>query len=230
MAIRRQYPCSKLQALPIAKEGLIFVLPCVFLSFLFYFLGVYPLTVVAVFFCLFFIFFFRNPSRAGTSKNGEILSAADGRVMAVEDLFESEFLGEKMRRISVFMSVSNVHVNRAPCDGSVERIEHRDGRFKLAFKKGIDEENERNYIVFGRSGEKFLIVQIAGFLVRRIVCYVKEHDRVAKGERVGMIAFGSRVDTYMPTCYTPLVEVGQKVKGGLTVLARKEECDEEKKA
>ena len=217
-------------ALPIAKEGLIFVLPCIFLVFLFYYLGIYPLQALALFFCLFFAFFFRNPSRRGTAGNGEILSAADGRVMAVEDLYESEFLRQKVRRISVFMSVSDVHVNRAPCDGSVERIEHRDGRFKLAFRKGIDEENERNYIVFRRSDEKFLIVQIAGFLARRIFCYVKEHDRVAKGERVGMIAFGSRVDTYMPTCYTPLVEVGQKVKSGLTVLARKEEGDEEKKA
>jgi phosphatidylserine decarboxylase len=143
--------------------------------------------------------------------------------MGVEDLFENEFLREKVRRISVFMSLTDVHVNRAPCKGHVARVEHRDGRFRLAFKKGIDEENERNYIVIRRNGERFLVVQIAGFLARRIVCYVKEHDRVEKGEQVGMIAFGSRVDVYMPTSYRPAVEVGQNVKSGLTVLAKKED-------
>jgi phosphatidylserine decarboxylase len=141
--------------------------------------------------------------------------------MGVEDLFENEFLREKVRRISVFMSLTDVHVNRAPCKGHVARVEHRDGRFRLAFKKGIDEENERNYIVIGRNSERFLVVQIAGFLARRIVCRVKEHDPVEKGEPVGMIAFGSRVDVYMPTAYRPAVEVGQKVKSGLTVLAKK---------
>ncbi len=146
--------------------------------------------------------------------------------MGVEDLFEGEFLHEKVRRISVFMSVTDVHVNRAPCEGQVERVEHRDGRFKLAFKKGIDEENERNYIVVSRNKEKFLLVQIAGFLARRIICYVKEHDLVEKGERVGMIAFGSRVDVYMPTSYRPMVEVGQKVKSGLTVLAKRKGTQE----
>ncbi len=217
-------------AFPIAKEGLIFVLPCIFLAFLFYVLGVYPLTGAAVFICLFFIFFFRNPSRPGVAASGEILSPADGKVIGVEDLDESEYLGERMKRVSIFMSVSNVHVNRAPCDGSIEKIEHRSGKFKLAFQEGIDVENERNYIVFKKNDERFLIVQIAGFLARRIVCYVKERDRVERGERVGLIAFGSRVDTYMPTCYTPLVEVGRQVRAGLTVLARKEAGNEEKKS
>jgi len=206
---------------PVAKEGLLFILPSLFLSFLFCFLGVYALAAFTLFLTLFFLFFFRNPARSAKSGKGEILSAADGRVMGVEDLFENEFLREKVRRISVFMSLTDVHVNRAPCKGHVARVEHRDGRFRLAFKKGIDEENERNYIVIGRNSERFLVVQIAGFLARRIVCRVKEHDPVEKGEPVGMIAFGSRVDVYMPTAYRPAVEVGQKVKSGLTVLAKK---------
>ena len=208
---------------PVAKEGLLFILPSLFLSFLFCFLGVYALAAFTLFLTLFFLFFFRNPARSAKSGKGEILSAADGRVMGVEDLFENEFLREKVRRISVFMSLTDVHVNRAPCKGHVARVEHRDGRFRLAFKKGIDEENERNYIVIGRNSERFLVVQIAGFLARRIVCYVKEHNPVEKGEQLGMIAFGSRVDVYMPTSYRPAVEVGQKVKSGLTVLAKKED-------
>jgi phosphatidylserine decarboxylase len=176
-----------------------------------------------LFLSFFFLFFFRNPARPGGSGREEILSAADGRVIAVEDLFESEFLREKVRRISVFMSLSDVHVNRAPCEGRVEKVEHRGGRFKVAFKKGVDEENERNYIVVRRNDERFLLVQIAGFIARRIICYVREHDVVEKGEQVGMIAFGSRVDVYMPTSYRPMVEVNQRVKSGLTALAKKEE-------
>ncbi|MGA3173127.1 MAG: phosphatidylserine decarboxylase [Syntrophorhabdales bacterium] len=215
---------------PVAKEGLVFILPSVLLSFLFYELGLYPLAVLSLFLSLFFLFFFRSPRRTGASGTEELLSAADGRVMAVEDLFEGEFLGEKVRRISIFMSLSDVHVNRAPCGGDVERVEHRDGRFRLAFKKGINEENERNYIVFRRKDERFLVVQIAGFLARRIICYVKEHDRVAQGDRLGMIAFGSRVDIYMPTCYTPAVSAGQKVKSGLTLIARKGGSHEKEKA
>jgi phosphatidylserine decarboxylase len=215
--------------LPVAKEGLAFILPALFLSVLFAFLRVYPVAVFTALLTLFFLYFFRNPARAATSGGEEILSAADGRVMAVDDLFEGEFLRAKVRRIAIFMSVSDVHVNRAPCEGNIERVEHRDGLFKLAFKKGIGDENERNYIVVSRGDEKFLVVQIAGFLARRIVCYVRERDAVRKGEPVGMIAFGSRVDVYMPTTYDPAVAVGQRVKSGLTVLARKRGDHEEEK-
>jgi phosphatidylserine decarboxylase len=215
--------------LPIAKEGLIFVVPSLCLSFVFFLLGVYVVAAFFLLLTLFFLYFFRNPTRSTTSGTEELLSPADGRVMGIEELLEKEFLGETVRRISIFMSVSDVHVNRAPCEGSVDKVQHRDGRFKLAFRKGIDEENERNYIVVRRNSERFLLVQIAGFLARRIVCYVRENDRVEKGEPVGMIAFGSRVDVYMPTYYEPVVEVGQKVKSGLTVLARKGGNYEEEK-
>ncbi len=205
---------------PVAKEGLLFVLPSLFLCVLFYFLGIYFLVFLALLLTLFFLYFFRNPKRVGQSNQGELLSPADGRVMWIEDLFENEYLKAKVRRIAIFMSVSDVHVNRAPCEGSIERVQHRDGRFKLAYKKGIDDENERNYILVRRGSERFLVVQIAGFLARRIICYVKERDEVEKGARLGMIAFGSRVDVYMPTDYEALVEPGEKVKSGLTVLAR----------
>ena len=136
-----------MRKLPVAKEGLFFILPSLVLSFLFCFLGVWALAALMLFLAFFFLFFFRNPARLGGSGREEILSAADGRVIAVEDVFESEFLRERVRRISVFMSLSDVHVNRSPCEGRVEKVEHRDGRFRVAFKKGVDEENERNYIV-----------------------------------------------------------------------------------
>lgn len=207
--------------LPIAKEGLVFVLPSLCLALLCYFMGFRALGIVAFLLTLFFLYFFRNPSRSVVSGAEELISPADGRVMAIDGLFENEFLHENVTRISVFMSVSDVHVNRAPCEGNIERVQHRDGCFKLAFKKGIDEENERNYIVVRRNNESFLVVQIAGFLARRIICYVRERDRVEKGSPIGMIAFGSRVDLYVPVDYAPTVKPGQKVKSGLTVLARK---------
>jgi phosphatidylserine decarboxylase len=207
--------------LPVAKEGLLFILPSLFLSLLCCYLHIYSLAILVFLLTLFFLYFFRNPVRSGTSGKDELISPADGRVMGVEDLFEADFLREKVRRISIFMSVYDVHVNRAPCEGSVEKVQHRDGLFKLAFKKGIGDENERNYILLGRNDERFLVVQIAGFLARRIICYVRERDKVEKGEPIGMIAFGSRVDVYVPSLYTPVVKPGQKVKSGLTVLAKK---------
>jgi phosphatidylserine decarboxylase len=207
--------------LPIAKEGLVFVLPLLCLSFLCYFFGFPVFAVVVLLLAFFFLYFFRNPVRAAQSGADELLSPADGRVMGIDDLTEGNFLKTRVTRISIFMSVSDVHVNRAPCTGSIEMVQHREGRFKLAFKKGIDEENERNYIVVRNDGERFLLVQIAGFLARRIICYVRKDDRVQKGAPVGMIAFGSRVDIYMPTTYAPLVELGQKVKSGVTVVAKR---------
>ncbi len=211
--------------LPVAKEGLLFILPSLFLSLLCCFLRIYPLAIFVILLTLFFAYFFRNPAREGTSGEDEIISPADGRVMGVEEMFEGEFLQEKMKRISIFMSVTDVHVNRAPCEGSVEKVQHKDGLFKLAFKKGIGDENERNYILVRHNDERFLVVQIAGFLARRIICYVRERDKVKKGEPVGMIAFGSRVDVYMPIDYGATVRPGQKVKSGLTVLARKADND-----
>ncbi len=200
------------------------------LSFLFYLLGVHSLAVFIFLCALFFLYFFRNPARFSAGGAEELISPADGRVMGVDELYEGQFLRAPATRVSIFMSVSDVHVNRAPCEGSVERVMHRDGRFKLAFRKGVDDENERNYIVVRRDNEKLMVVQIAGFLARRIICYVREQDRVEKGAPVGMIAFGSRVDVYMPLSYEAVVGPGQKVKGGLTVLAKKKgEYHEEKK-
>jgi phosphatidylserine decarboxylase len=170
---------------------------------------------------LFFCYFFRNPRRFADSNDNELISPADGHVMDVEEIFEDEFIKEKLTHISIFMSVTDVHINRAPCDGTIERVQHREGAFKVAFKKGIGDQNERNYIILRRNNESFLIVQIAGFLARRIICYVRDREIVKKGSPLGMIAFGSRVDLYMPTSYDPAVVPGQKVHSGITVLARK---------
>ena len=208
--------------LPVAKEGLVFIVPALAISLLLFGFG-HPVPGVLVLLpCLFFVYFFRNPVRTSPDRHGELISPADGKVMAVEDIHEDEFLHDTVRRICIFMGLADVHVNRAPTDGNVTRVEHREGKYRLAFKLEIDKENERNYIMYSEGHDRFLLVQIAGFLARRIICYVKEQDILRKGHPVGLIAFGSRVDVYMPRTYEPMVAVGQRVKSGLTPLARKE--------
>jgi len=210
-----------LRDFPLAKEGLIFVLPSLLLSLLFLFFHLYILALIFIFLFLFFIYFFRNPKRIGQSGAAELIAPADGKVMGIEELSEEEFLKGRAQRVSTFMGLADVHVNRAPCDGVVSRISHRPGRYGLAFKKDVDRENERNYILLEKENEKLLVVQIAGFLARRICCWVHEKDTVRKGDPLGIIAFGSRVDIYIPPGYEIMVQLGQKVKSGLTLLARK---------
>jgi phosphatidylserine decarboxylase len=218
-----------LTKVPVAKEGLVFILPALLLTVLFWGLG-FPLAGLVTFVLfLFFLFFFRNPKRTYNCKEDELVSPADGRVMGVEEMMEEGFIGQMTKRISIFMSVTDVHVNRAPCEGSIVQVRHMNGRYRLAFKSHIENENERNYLVLEGKGERFLLVQIAGFLARRIICYVKPGDRIGKGEPFGMIAFGSRVDIYMPPHYESMVKSGDKVRAGQTTLARKGGSDEKEK-
>ncbi|MCX5799448.1 MAG: phosphatidylserine decarboxylase family protein [Proteobacteria bacterium] len=206
---------------PIAKEGLVFIIPSFVFSILFYIFHLKILFIVSFFFFIFCLFFFRNPRRSSGDVKDTLISPADGRIMEIKDMFEGEFIGTETKRVSIFMSLTSVHVNRAPCEGKIARVVHRDGEFALAFKKDIDKENERNYILIEKGKEKFLLVQIAGFLARRITSYVKEGDYVKQGDPVGIIAFGSRVDIYVPKGYETMVTLNDKVKAGETHLAMK---------
>lgn len=210
-----------MKTFPLAKEGLVFIIPSLILSLLCLFFHQYALSILLFGFFLFSAYFFRNPARSVQSSPSELISPADGRVMSIEELEEPEFLDGKALRIAIFMGPGDVHVNRAPSDGIVRRIVHRGGHFRMAFKKESDKENERNYILLEDGIEKLLIVQIAGFLARRIHCWVHEQEFVKKGDRIGMIAFGSRVDLYVPLSYESVVQLNQRVKAGLTTLARK---------
>jgi phosphatidylserine decarboxylase len=209
-----------LRGIPLAKEGLVFVVPALVLSLLFLALQLYVVSLICFFLFLFFTYFFRNPKRVGQSTAAELTAPADGRVMGIEEMTEEEFLKGRAMRVSTFMGLADVHVNRAPCDGVVSRISHKPGRYGLAFKKDVDKENERNYMLLEKDNEKLLVVQIAGFLARRIHCWVRERDVIRKGDPLGIIAFGSRVDIYIPPGYEIMVQLGQKVKSGLTPLAR----------
>ena len=147
------------------------------------------------------------------------MSPADGRIVEIVEDHEGNFLKEQTIRVSIFLSVFNVHVNRVPYSGWIRGIVYRSGKFRMAQQREASVENEQNAILLETaSGEKIVFVQIAGFLARRIVCWVHTGDSVQKGVRFGMIRFGSRMDLYLPLSTRLKVAVGDSVKGGLTIM------------
>lgn len=184
---------------------------------------VHPLASVPFLaFCAFATWFFRNPQRRTPDDPDAIVCPADGVICQVADVDDTELVGGKATRVSIFMSVFNVHVNRTPIAGHVTATKYTPGRFSIASLDKASLENERNAIVLdtGR-GRKLLFVQIAGSVARRIVCYAKPGDALAAGQRFGLIRFGSRVDVYFPAGAAKAdVTVGTKVVGGETILGR----------
>jgi phosphatidylserine decarboxylase len=174
------------------------------------------LTVLPVVLALFFLWFFRDPKRKVPTGPGEIVSPGDG-VVTEADWIETS--GGNRYRLSIFLSVFDVHVNRAPVAGTVTAVEHRQGRFLNAMKPESVVMNEQTLVVIDAGGYEVVYKQIAGLLARRIVSSVKVGDRVERGQRVGMIKFGSRVDVLMPADVVPQVKHGARVRGGSTVLA-----------
>jgi phosphatidylserine decarboxylase len=168
---------------------------------------------------LFVIQFFRDPPRAVPTQANAVLAPADGRIVKV-DRARDPFTDRDTLLISVFMNVFNVHSNRAPVDGTVERVEYSAGKFVNADLDKASTENERNAMVVRMaSGERVTVVQVAGLIARRILCYVKSGDTLARGQRYGFIRFGSRVDVYLPLSARPQVAVGDVVYATTTVLA-----------
>lgn len=166
------------------------------------------------------VYFFRHPRRLPPRNPRLILSAADGTVVAVEKSREIEYFDKPMQQISVFMSPLNVHLNRYPLDARVIYKAYHPGRFLVAWHPKSSLHNERMTIVFETpSGLQFMVRQIAGLVARRIVCYSKEGEEVAQGGELGFIKFGSRVDVFLPEDTAVLVKPGDKVKGGLSVIA-----------
>jgi phosphatidylserine decarboxylase len=165
--------------------------------------------------------FFRDPERYPASASELlVVSGADGVVSDVAEMpLPDEPAGERYHRVSVFMSPLNVHVNRAPVGGEVIRVHHTAGAFHAAFRDYASEQNERNLIVLtDAAGRRHAIVQIAGYLARRIVCHLQPHDTVSQGERIGLIMFGSRVDHYVPHGYRIVVNIGERVRAGESVI------------
>jgi phosphatidylserine decarboxylase len=174
------------------------------------------LTLLPVVLALFFLWFFRDPQRVIPSGAGLIVSPGDGVVTQAEWI---ETTGGSRLRISIFLSVFNVHVNRSPVAGTVRAVEHREGEFLNAMNPDSAVDNEQTLVVIDAGGYEVSYKQIAGLLARRIVCTVKVGDRVERGQRVGLIKFGSRVDVLLPADAVPKVTLGTSVQGGSSVLA-----------
>jgi phosphatidylserine decarboxylase len=180
----------------------------------------HPLAVAPLVAGLGFLFwFFRDPERTPPPDDRFVLAPADGRVLAVVAEREERFLAAPATRVSIFMSPLDVHVNRNPVSGTVARVEHTPGRFRAAFADKASLDNERTAVVLESGGRRYLMVQIAGALARRIVCRLAPGDRVQRGARFGMIMFGSRMDVFLPAGVKPVVRPGDRVYAGVTALA-----------
>jgi phosphatidylserine decarboxylase len=164
--------------------------------------------------------FFRDPDRFPERTAGVVISGADGKVTDISQMEMPGGVGVRCHRVSVFMSPLNVHINRAPVAGEVTRVEHTPGQFRAAFRDEASQHNERNLIVFKDLGDRSTaLMQVAGYLARRIICNLRIHDRIESGQRIGLIMFGSRVDHFIPTEFTVTVGVGDRVRAGQSVLA-----------
>ena len=197
-----------------AKEGYPFLLPLLLLAGLCLYSGLSGLGFLFLALASFIAYFFRDPERVVPSEEGSIVSPADGKIVGIA----AESGGTT--RISIFLSVFDVHVNRSPIAGEIESIEYLPGKFKVAFDAAASTENEQNVLVIRNGSDRIKFSQIAGILARRIVCWKKEGDSVARGERVGLIKFGSRVDIFLPANVTLSVKLGDKVRGGASVIGR----------
>ena len=195
----------------------------VILSVITYYLGGIWASLIPLVLVVFTLYFFRNPKRVISAQEGEIVSPADGVVLTVEEVNENRYLHGSALKVSIFLNVFNVHVNRVPVAGEIEYLYYQPGKFLPAFKSHASEINERNYVGI-RCKHKpdlaVLVVQITGFIARRIVCWAKKGDKLQTGDLFGMIKFGSCTEIYLPLGTSILVEKGQKVRGGETIIGR----------
>lgn len=179
-------------------------------------------TIVAIFLGIltfFVIWFFRNPEREIPAGEGVVVAPADGKIIEIKEVDEERILKNQSLKISIFMNVFNVHVNRIPYSGKIVDILYNKGKFVSANKEKASLENEQNAVLLETpEGKKILFVQIAGLIARRIACWVKKGDMVERGQRFGLIRFGSRVDIYLPLGVKLQVSLGDRTKAGTTIL------------
>ncbi|MDX2003185.1 MAG: phosphatidylserine decarboxylase family protein [Chitinophagales bacterium] len=177
-------------------------------------------TLATIGFFLFVVYFFRKPWRKNLVEHESVISPADGKIVAIEEVNETEYFHEKRLLVSIFMSPSNVHINWNPISGTVKYVKYHPGKYLMAFHPKSSLHNERNTMVIENEGVEILVRQIAGILARRIVHYVNEGERVMQGTEFGFIKFGSRIDLFLPLDAEVTVQLKQKVKGGSTVIAK----------
>jgi len=199
------------------KEGYYFGLPPLALSGVSFLLHWYLTAAILLFLALFVFSFFRDPDRVIPNKPGAIVSPADGRVVVVT---EEENAGRPGQRVSIFLAIWNVHVNRAPASGTIAKLEYKPGKFFAAMRERASAENEQNVFTLSTDAGEMVFKQIAGWIARRVVSWKKVGEQVARGERIGLVRFGSRVDVWLPREAEILVKVGENVKGGSSLIAR----------
>lgn len=205
---------------PIAVEGYPFIALGAFLTLIFALLGWTFLTLVLLLLTLFTIYFFRNPDRTVPQQDAAVVAPADGKVVYVGQEANAYGIDQSCLKISIFMSVLDVHINRAPISGRVVDSFYQKGAFGKANLDKASQDNEQCGLVLEDGfGRRSLMVQVAGLVARRIVTYPEKGDLLEKGMRIGLIRFGSRVDLYLPAAAQPQVTLGDKVTGGETILA-----------
>jgi phosphatidylserine decarboxylase len=204
---------------PVAKEGYPFIGFAAFCTVVLALLDLPVATTISFVVVTFVLCFFRDPERFVPPRQDALVSPADGKVIHVEKVLENPFTGGEVMKISIFMNVFNVHVNRIPFNGKVEKIIYKPGKFYSADSAQGGLENEYCATVISTpQGKELAFVQIAGLIARRIVCWLEPGDEVARGRRFGLIRFGSRVDLYLPLETEVLIKEGDKVRAGETVL------------
>lgn len=208
-----------------AKEGLGIIFFSLILTIILFLLSVLTrskilsgLTVIFLVITLFIVFFFRDPERKITQGEGIILSPADGKIVEIAPFSENGFLNSGGTKVSIFLSLWDVHINRNPISGVVKYSKYTSGSFNAAYKEKASTENEQNELGLGNDQVKLILKQIAGTIARRIVCRIKEGDQVNIGERFGMIKFGSRAELLLPEKVKISVKINQKVKAGETII------------
>ena len=206
-------------AFPVAKAGYPFILASAFITTVFALAELTVLSLTGLGVTLFICYFFRDPDRVVPSKNGAVVSPADGKVVEACIKDNNPYFEGRCLKISIFMSVFNVHVNRIPHEGRVEKINYYPGKFIPANFSKASRDNERNAVFIKTDqGKKYCVVQIAGLIARRIICKVHDGDKMARGQRFGMICFGSRLDVYLPDDTNLNVCIEDKVKAGTSIL------------
>jgi phosphatidylserine decarboxylase len=218
------------QLVPVHREGYPFVGGFALASLILFLIWT-PLGWIGTVLTIWCALFFRDPVRVTPVREGIVVAPADGRISKVINAApppELELGSRPLPRISIFMSVFNCHVNRSPVSGRIETIAYRPGAFVNADLDKASEDNERNALVIAAGNTRIAVVQIAGLIARRIVCFVRKGATVGAGERIGMIRFGSRVDVYLPEGVRPLVAEGQVAVAGETVIADLRAADRER--
>jgi phosphatidylserine decarboxylase len=205
---------------PFAKEGLPFILTSSGLTFLFLYLGFIVVPVLMGIISAFIIFFFRDPERANSPHHKAILTPADGKILEIRHLKDKDnLLGQPAIKVSIFMSLFSVHVNRIPVGGTIKKIIYTPGKFFSANLDKASKFNENNKVILETDdSRRIAFIQIAGLIARRISCWVEEIDHVKAGQRFGLIRFGSRVELYLPGDSRIIVRPCQKVRAGETIM------------